>query len=227
VTDFADIRHFLERTERGAQASADDIASLRTAVPFEWPADYLACLMWSNGLEGYVGGHGYLWLWGTADIPVMNAAYHVPEFAPGLVLIGTDVAGCGYGYDTRGSNGSIFEVELSGLCWDYGRQRAASFAEFVAQLAAEPLPEGVEEPTDWTPPDWLRGHVIYQKSPIVLGGNPTDSENRVLVPRDKHPELAVFWSRVVQDAQSRRGGNRDGDDGRAVERGDAPDGALS
>ena len=39
---------------------------------------------------------------------------------------------------------------------------------------------------------------IHDKHPMVLGGDPTDPGNKVLVPADKHPEICTYWNKVVR-----------------------------
>ena len=178
-------------------APDEAIARLREAWPHPMPDDYLDTLRWSDGLEGAVAGRGYLRLW-SADAAVhFNHAYHLAELIPGVFLFGGDAAGLGYGFDGDVAERPVVSVELSGLHRRFTRTMARSFTDFLGLLASESLPPGVHEPLDHRPPEWLKGYVVHHTQPIVLGGPPADPSNRVLVLQDKHPEVAVFWSRVV------------------------------
>lgn len=191
----------LKGLERHEGARPEEIASLRDSLPGPWPEDYFDCLRSSNGLEGYVGGRGYLWLWGTGELLKRNIAYHVQELLPSVVLFGSDAGPIGFGFDRSSPKIRVVSIELSGLHRDYVQHRADSFSSFIEQLASESLGPDEPERIDHRPPTWLRGKVLHEKHPIVMGGSPSDPANRVLVPRDQHPELTVYWSRVVHRAK--------------------------
>ena len=197
MSEIADVKTLLERLETQAGASPVELASLPPVAPRSWPIEYLDCLRWSNGLEGYVGGRGYLWLWAAGDVARLNAEYCVGELAPGLVLIGSDAAALGYGFDLASPDLPVVSIEMAAMHREYLTALAPSFSAFIQSLAAEPLAQGEAELVDHGPPDWLRGKVIHEKHPIVLGGKPLDPENRVLVPREEHPRLTAFFARIL------------------------------
>jgi hypothetical protein len=58
------------------------------------PAAYLDLMSRSNGVEGFVGDQ-YLVLWPVEQLQELNDAYATAEFAPGLLLIGSDGGGTG------------------------------------------------------------------------------------------------------------------------------------
>ena len=203
MAEFASVRGLLGRVERQAGATPSELDSLRLALAVPWPNDYLDCLRWANGVEGFVSGHGYLWLWPASDVPRLNAAYGVQELAPGLALFGSDAATFGYGFDFATAGAPVVSIEMAAMHRDYLSVVASSFSEFVSCLAAEPLPEGELEPEDCGPPDWLRGKIIHDKHPLMLGGSPEDPENRILIPRDLHPEATVFFARLVHKMRGR------------------------
>jgi hypothetical protein len=195
---------WLADLERGRPASPEAIEAL-LAVAAWLPAEYLECLRWSDGVEGYVGGRGYLRLWSAREALSLNEAYHVPEFMPRVFLFGTDAAALGYLFDQRHS-GRVQSVELAALDDEYVSEEASGFGAFIQHLAEDgPKPEGLATNL---PPDWLRGHVLHEKHPIVLGGRPDDPDNRVLVPQATHPELAVFFARTLRSVRAQTLGNR-------------------
>ncbi len=197
MSEFAAVRGLLERLERHDGATADALRSLRNAFPVPWPEDYLDCLSWSDGVEGYVGGRGYLWLWSVRDVGRLNAAYCVAELAPGLVLIGSDAGAVGYGFDFASPGYPVVSIEMSAMHRAYFFEPEPTFSAFIRRLAAEPRRDGEAQVEDFGPPEWLRGKVIHEKHPSVLGGSPDDPGNRVLIPRDQHPALTVFFARIV------------------------------
>ena len=91
-------------------AAPDIIDSIEKALSVKLPADYRAFLIESDGLEGFVGEH-YLVLFGAGKIVHLNEIAETSEFAPGLVLIGGDGGGEGYGILGR----QYVRVELIGM----------------------------------------------------------------------------------------------------------------
>lgn len=143
----------LERLDRHSGASVKQLRALREAIPGPWPADYLECLAWSDGPEGYVGGRGYLWLWPSVDVPRLNNEYAVAELAPGLVLFGSDAAALGYGFDFSAPDVPVVSMEMSAMHRGYLGAVAPSFSQLVTQLAAEPWPDDEPEPDSYGTPE--------------------------------------------------------------------------
>jgi hypothetical protein len=44
-----------------------------------------------------------------------------------------------------------------------------------------------------------RGKEIFEIQPVILGGSPTDLENKVLLNRQEHIEAVVFWNRRIKE----------------------------
>ena len=60
----------------------------------------------SNGFHGEIG-NSYIDIWPLNKLKEINNEYCVGEFAPGLLLIGSDGGGMAYGYDLRNENKTI------------------------------------------------------------------------------------------------------------------------
>jgi len=43
------------------------------------------------------------------------------------------------------------------------------------------------------------GKEIFDVKPVVLGGNPTDPANKVLLDRRQHIEAVRYWNRIIQN----------------------------
>jgi hypothetical protein len=115
-------------------ASDSDMTRTSEALSFALPDDYREFLnRYSDGGEGRVGD-SYLVLWSVADLQELNDAYSVAEFAPGLVLIGTDGGGEGIGFDTRRTTPPVVSVPLVGMSLNDARVLARSFTEFLQKL---------------------------------------------------------------------------------------------
>ncbi len=73
-------------------------------------------------------------LWSAPQVIELNGAYAVNDFAPGLLLIGTDGGDTGYGFDLRHRSSNVIEVPLVGMSWEEAKEIADSFADFLLRL---------------------------------------------------------------------------------------------
>jgi SMI1 / KNR4 family (SUKH-1) len=117
-------------------ASGSEIASLERWATTELPKPYLDLLRRTNGVEGFVTDDAYLIIWAVGQVPELNEAYSVAEFAPGLILIGTNGGDTGYALDLRRSPCSIMEVPLVGMSLDEAREVGTDFEDFLRQLVS-------------------------------------------------------------------------------------------
>jgi hypothetical protein len=97
--------------------------------------DYRDVFARYDGIEGFVGREQYVQLWKAADIAKLNTAYQVDDYAPGLMLFGTDGGDTGYGID--GVTKRYVSVPLVGLSREAFRDVGGTFEEFLEKLADE------------------------------------------------------------------------------------------
>jgi SMI1/KNR4 family protein SUKH-1 len=114
---------------------ADDamVSSGESQMGRRLPVDYIQFLKIGNGGEGFVGS-AYAILWGADELSSMNRSYEVEEYAPGLLIFGTDGGGEAYGFDTRSPDWPVVQVPFIGMAWDLARPMGASFGEFLRCL---------------------------------------------------------------------------------------------
>ena len=74
-------------------------------------------------------------LWPVKRLRELNEGYHVGEFAPGLVLFGSDGGGEGFAFDTRGGSTTIVSVPFVGMELDVVRPVATTFNGFLEELS--------------------------------------------------------------------------------------------
>ena len=119
-------------------ARPESIAALQAEYP-HLPQDYIAYLAESNGGEGSVGATGYLRLWPAERIAERNRGYEMEEFAPGIVLIGTDGGGEAYGFDFRGRRPRViaFPFDCLAAVDPYIREMGQDFTEFMRRIGEE------------------------------------------------------------------------------------------
>lgn len=95
-------------------ASDQAISELMAMVAISLPDDYLAFLRSHNGGEGFIESE-YLMLWKAEDIATFNMEYEVADYAPGLLLFGSNGGGEAYAFDTRDSSMRIVQVPFIGM----------------------------------------------------------------------------------------------------------------
>src|SRR3989442_10555776 len=95
-----------------AFAKCDEAALLEAErkLQVEFPVDYARFLKDRGSGEGPVGRVGYLVLWRCSELIELNRAYGVAEYAPELVLFGSDGGDTAYAFDRRGVPASIVAV---------------------------------------------------------------------------------------------------------------------
>jgi hypothetical protein len=54
--------------------------------------------------------------------------------------------------------------------------------------------------------DAIKGMEVFEVTPIVLGGSPTDPKNKMVLTRDQHIQAVRYWNKVISElrAQQRR-----------------------
>src|SRR3954464_2022763 len=88
-----------EKFSGGPSASPDAVHQLQDKLGVRLPDDYALFLQEeADGGEGVIGST-YIILWRVEQVLELNAAYHVSEFAPGLVLFGSNGGGEAFGFD--------------------------------------------------------------------------------------------------------------------------------
>ena len=118
-----------------SHTSKDLIEMVERKLDIDLPKDYVSFMMESNGGEGFIGD-AYLMLWPVDELPEYNEGYHVAEFAPGLLLIGSNGSNEAYGFDLTEDNMPIVNVPFIGMSTEVRVTIADSFIGFLEYLSA-------------------------------------------------------------------------------------------
>ena len=51
-----------------------------------------------------------------------------------------------------------------------------------------------------------QGMELVEITPVIVGGDPSDPQNKAMVTRQQHFEMVRYWNRVISDLRNRNGG---------------------
>jgi hypothetical protein len=115
-------------------ATCSKQTALRSAEADPRLRDYVDFLSRHDGAEGFVGADRYIVLWSDLQLRELNDAYRVADFAPGVLLIGTDGGDTGFGIDE--ATGHYVSVPMIGMSRETLNDEGASFEEFLENRAS-------------------------------------------------------------------------------------------
>lgn len=128
------MRRFISNLNCRAPATDEAVGVFERASRKQIPEDYREFLTIANGGEGFIGKNAYIILWPVDELASMNEAYEVENYAPGLLIFGSDGGGEAYGFDTRDAQWATVAIPFVGMAWSLARPIAASFRGFLEHL---------------------------------------------------------------------------------------------
>jgi hypothetical protein len=119
---------------RGNRTASDaDIQKVEQAFSCSLPEEYRMFLNNRNGGEGFLGTQ-YLILWKAEEIVQFNKAYQVEEYAPGLLLFGSNGGGEAFAFDLREKKMTIVMVPFIGMSLPDAIILSQTFRGFLEKL---------------------------------------------------------------------------------------------
>lgn len=116
------------------EAASDDLVwQVEDALRVQLPSDYVAFVKESNGAEGPLSESAYVALWRVDELREANEDYGVEDFAPGLLLFGSDGGDTAYAFDTT-DDMAVVAVPFMGMSRDELRPIAPTFSQFVERF---------------------------------------------------------------------------------------------
>lgn len=112
-----------------------NINKVEDELDIRFPCEYVDLMTFTNGAEGIVGVTSYITIWKIENIIQYNKGYAVEEFAPGLLIFGSDGGDTAYAFDTRDKSMHIFEVPFIGMDIEEITYIGNSFIEFFEYLS--------------------------------------------------------------------------------------------
>jgi hypothetical protein len=116
-------------------ASREEIARVQSNVAFALPKSYVEFLLAANGGEGFIGT-SYVILWKIEEIASKNISYNVAEFAPGILLFGSNGGGEALGFDACSNGDPIISIPFVTMEKKDALAVAPDFEAFLAMLSA-------------------------------------------------------------------------------------------
>jgi len=123
----------LEGWEFNPGASEESVRVAQAGLGRELPRDYIAFLREHDGGEGSLGDR-YLVLWKSTELVQFNREYEVEEYAPGVVLFGSNGANEGFGFDSRDGAMRVVMIPFVGMDLRYARPMAETFELLLTRL---------------------------------------------------------------------------------------------
>ncbi len=118
-------------------APASD-AALRAVQIFargKIPNDYIGFLMTANGGEGPIGQSGYIRFWKAEEIEPFNKSYNVEEFAPDVLLFGSNGGIDAYGFDLQKRPVEYISLPFIGMNRDEIEPLGRTLTEFLQNMS--------------------------------------------------------------------------------------------
>jgi len=126
----------LRKLEFNEPAAAIAISKAEGDLRVKLPSDYVRFWHIGDGAVGPIGTEGFLQLWRVEELKPFNDAESVNEYAPGLILFGSNGGGTGYAFDTHDAM-AVVDVPFIGMSRAETRRLAANFSAFLALMAKQ------------------------------------------------------------------------------------------
>jgi hypothetical protein len=125
----------LAAIESNPPATAEAVSEAEAALGRPLPSHYRRFLSEADGCEGTIG-NGYIALWRVNDLAELNAAYAVDEFAPGLLLVGSDGGDTAYALDLKREASPVVSVPFVPMDYHLVEDIGATISDLLAAIEA-------------------------------------------------------------------------------------------
>jgi hypothetical protein len=149
------------------------------------PIEYTDAWKGMPSSEGYIGNH-FLRLYALNELAALNAAYGVSTYFPNSVMFGSNGVGSAYLFDQE--SWRVLACPFIPLVRGFATEAASSFSSFIHGLAALSATTTARRSADV-------GMEVYEITPIVFGGDPGSSANKIWLHASKHAEACGFWNK--------------------------------
>ncbi len=124
------LREIVKNLNLSDGAPEVSLNKLMESLELALPAQYVEFMKCTNGVDGFIG-NSYIQIWKVEEMTFLNDENAVNEFAPGLVLFGSDGGGEAFAFDARTEEMPIVNVPFVGMGLDVVRICAPTFNQFL------------------------------------------------------------------------------------------------
>jgi len=197
----SEFRYLTEQLDKNEPLTKEKFDKVIQSIDCRFPPGYLEFIRQHNGCEGGIPDGQWLVLWPVEELRHYNEMYGTSEFAPELLLIGSNGGAIAYGIERK--EGIFVQTEYVRMSREDTVDIGDDFPEFlyslshftgngseyaVARAAADKTNREMHE----RDPS-LKGMHLHEIKPIILGGSPTDEANRVPLTSQDHSKYTRWW----------------------------------
>lgn len=139
VSAVALLENAIDRVNRRAPATPDDIDEIESVTGFSLPADLREVLQWSNGLSIRSSGTS-LSMYDAYDLAYSSSEPHFDADLPGMLILGTDNSGSVFYADPNDQIGrgpwTVYLVRMSEMGIPHSMFVGTSVTDAIATLLA-------------------------------------------------------------------------------------------
>lgn len=128
--------NLLDNFNGNLPASENELRAFEDAAGLKLPEAYRLFLRIFNGGEGFIGD-SYIILFPVNELVEINKRHEMEEYAPGLLLFGSDGGGEAFAFDTRSAGFGIVQFPFIGIDDKAVLKIAATFDVFLQVLCDE------------------------------------------------------------------------------------------
>lgn len=130
------MQEFLSEFDLNHPAPVHLIEEAEKNLSFSFPKDYRRFLELGNGGDGFIG-ESYAILWRVEELASLNNEYQVCDYAPGLLLFGSNGGGEAFAFDLRAPTQPIVKVPFVGMDLQSIVVIGKNFSNFLNYLYTE------------------------------------------------------------------------------------------
>lgn len=203
----SEISYLIKKLDKNAPLNKEKFEKVIQSIDCKFPTGYLEFMRQYNGCEGGVLDGQWLVLWPIEELQSYNEMYGASEFAPELLLIGSNGGAIAYGIERK--EGIFIKTEYVRMSKEDAVQVGNNFQEFlyslanfaemgteyaIARAAADKTNRKMHE-RDRS----LKGMHLHEIKPIILGGDPFDEANKVPLASDAHSKYTRWWKTQIDE----------------------------
>ncbi|SDF61120.1 SMI1/KNR4 family protein [Chitinophaga filiformis] len=128
----AEISYLMHEFDKNDALDEQLFTTAIKAIDCKFPPGYQEFMREHNGGEGSILDGQWLVLWPVEELQKNNEMYNVPEFAPGLFLIGSNGGGLAFGINK--SKETFIQVDMYAIADEEAEDIGTNFKEFLTSL---------------------------------------------------------------------------------------------